>query len=439
MSPETPNLLINSEARVITFRPGQKYAGVISKRGPRNPYRTTGEREKLALGRNREVSSYIGKILETETLSSLSFGRKELPKGSRLEEAMSGVIETLKPITWKTYNRVHNFARFYQELTDPPKPDFLGGDGIYEPTDPDLRQLFLEIKSLYGYDFNSKFYNIPIVGNDIHPSFRYYVEGALALGRLATEDLPFNNIGQFLPDVWVNNASGTHITQFDGVVVPSDYKCSDDDDFDYHNYLLKKRPSGLIQVKTPLRPRFLSGMRKIKNPFPRDIAETQDQLGRMIIENGLDEFSFPEFVIFYYIRGVQPPVTHIVHFDSQSLKYWHDVLEENYLYGYFLDHNARNYNPQDSVNIPRLLGVLKSVANSREETLTIKHPQATEVINDLHQGDVFSDMSDDAFNADTTPLFKISDIKSENIGRQPRKNSEKGSTINIFPTGGARH
>jgi hypothetical protein len=261
----------------------------------------------------------------------------------------------------------------------------------------------------------------------------------MALSRLAIYRLPYGDIGQFIPDVWVDDGNGIHITQFDGIVVPNDYPVSTKEKFNYHSFLLNKNPSGLVQIKTPLRTRFLSGKRKIKEPFPRDVAETQDQLARMIITNGLDEFSFPEFVIFYYIRGVQPPVTHIVHFNSQSLNYWHDVLEENYLYGYFLDQNAKNYDPQDCVNIPKLLGVLKSVANSREETHTIKHPQATEVINDFHQGDVFSDMSDDAFNADTTPLFKISDIKSENIGRQPRKNSEKGSTINIFPTGGARH
>jgi hypothetical protein len=308
--------------RVITQRVGHPFAGILSQKGPDNPYRLAGS-EANTLSTIRSVTSKLGFVVEHSALKILT---GEIPKQTNnaiLINALKGVRDKLKPITERTINTHAKISTYYQQLSEPPEIPFIGDERTWPSFEP-LRTLFEETDNVFGTDFTKTFAQIGSFYGEIDPIIRYYVEGAEMLASLATEELRVVD-GQILPNVWLVK-NGKSVTQFDGIIIPKEFE-SQEEGFEFNNFLFEDLPWGVIQVKTNFRARFVSGKNKIKKPFTRDESEFQQQLAKCILANG--DFHFPTFIQYYYCRGTNQTVTHLKRLDRTYFDNWLGVLEHN--------------------------------------------------------------------------------------------------------------
>ena len=307
------------------------YSGVISKKGPTNPYRVVGKEAKdLAI--KREITSKLGFIVERSALKILSGEIPQQPDNDLLKSALRSVRKRLSPLKEKTIKTDAEISTHYQALTEPPDIPFLGDERTWPSYEP-LKILFEETDKVFNTSFLDKFSSLGSFLNKVNPEIRYYVEAAETLSSLLTEEL-YTTKGHVTRSVWfVENRARV---QFDGIITPHD-RAYDNKNDRFADFLQQNVPWGVIQVKTNFRARYLSGKNKLKHPFPRDIREFQNQLA--ICALGSEDFHFPKFVQFYYCRGTFPHAYHYIGLNKLFFTRWASVLEHNNQNGNFQEEN----------------------------------------------------------------------------------------------------
>lgn len=212
-------------------------------------------------------------------------------------------------------------AEPYQALVSPVPIPFELGDSrepeVYEP----LLNLITTFDSLLGTRLMEEIKRLPDLAHEISPDVRHVVETTLILSRLATESPPIPS-GILLPNQYVVGSNGASLVQFDGALIPNGHAFDAKLTNTYlMNYWNGNSPWIALQVKTPLRVRFVNSPRTLnKNSFPRDIREFQEQCVRIMLGMSPDTFVFPRSVIFAYLRGLQPHVIHFVHLNAQFFR-----------------------------------------------------------------------------------------------------------------------
>ncbi len=159
----------------------------------------------------------------------------------------------------------------------------------------------------------------------INSKTEYLVNTALVLARETVTPTfqprgKSDNSALFLPGKLIPNVEykfgGIIAGQFDGILVPTKYP---GEEMDLLDYLENKQSWGVLEIKVPFRPRYISGERKIKKPFSWDVDQFRHRLGKLMVwwDKGHNTpFPLPSAVTFCYLRGVLPPVMHI-----QSINY----------------------------------------------------------------------------------------------------------------------
>jgi len=362
-----------------TFFSTNPLSGVISSRGPDNPFRVYGNGH-IRISENRATASGFGRLIERYTLEYL---RGEIKASnphllSQSAAKVRGQIRTnIERVITEKYEESNSFelskpeeirsrsevsrtvrrshqllAEAYQKLTDPPEVPFLENARL-TPTNQDLTSLFQEVDKTFNSNFCEQFSSIPSdYLNRIDHTIFHLVEVALSLSSLVT-DVEIPSYGKVIPDIWLRDNKGKPITQFDGIIIPrSEPDGQTSKAFDLRKFLAQGTPYSLIQVKYLSRARHVSSAQILPfGPFTRDIRELQTQLAKMILDGNGGHIHLPQNVHYYYLRGLHSPVMKIVHLDHGFLTLWRDILQDNIAEG----HITEDFIP-DAVDLTTKLG-----------------------------------------------------------------------------------
>jgi len=148
----------------------------------------------------------------------------------------------------------------------------------------------------------------------VAPSYEF-LNSRYSIGDKSTIKIP----GTFVPKtrlgVW---------GEYDGVVVPeNNIKLAG---FDLRQRLRDGDREYLpFELKNVLRPRYGTGLRKIKNPFSWDIKQVRCRL-RNCVENWSEDglFPLPREILVIYLRGLLPPISHHVNINGEFWSEWYD-------------------------------------------------------------------------------------------------------------------
>jgi hypothetical protein len=115
--------------------------------------------------------------------------------------------------------------------------------------------------------------------------------------------------------------------EYDGVAIPE--KVTDPAKFDFMSWLKEKSHTYLpFEQKLLLRPRFNTGVGKVKKVFSWDIDQVRHRLGRCILEwDGENLFPLPREVMVVYQRGLLPAITHYLPIDGNFWSDWYDDID----------------------------------------------------------------------------------------------------------------
>jgi hypothetical protein len=244
------------------------------------------------------------------------------PKNSKLKDAVSGVMESLEVVTWRSFPRHAELAEVYQNLTEPAETPFLGDERTW-PTLPCLADLFSEVDRLYSTGLNQSFAKLNADwSGKVSSDIRYLIESALVIGKWTLEGPP-KTVGRVIPNVVLFDGKRKQLTQFDGIIVRKDAKVKD---LEAALSIGQKDPWWAIEVRKPNRARYISGPRKIRTVFQYDIAAYQHRLARILLDRE-GKFVLPACIVFAYLRGSLPDAIYPVKVGSDFIRGWRGFLQ----------------------------------------------------------------------------------------------------------------
>ena len=255
---------------------------------------------------------------------------------------------------------------------------------------PVFEALLKSLDKTLGTELVASFERVASNYDMITSKTEYLLNSALVLARETVTPTfqprgKSENSALFLPGKLIPNVEykfgGIIAGQFDGILVPNKYPGKEVDLLDY---LESKQPWGVLEIKVPFRPRYISGEKKIKKPFSWDVDQFRHRLGKLMVwwdKKHDTPFSLPTAVTFCYLRGVLEPAIHIQSINYPFLNEWSNRVD------YSITPSGPNGEEMEEKESLQIQGLLTEVpyelrlpllaatelARKREEENTAKH------------------------------------------------------------------
>ena len=303
----------------------------------------------------------LGKLCEDKVLKIWS-GTLKIESESKRE--IKKAYELIKSDIKTRYNKTLNTAEML-EIAE----GVAGYKNIFDDdwrfsikfNNPVFEALLKSLDKTLGTELVASFERAASNYDVINSKTEYLVNTALVLARETVTPTfqprgKSDNSALFLPGKLIPNVEykfgGIIAGQFDGILVPTKYP---GEEMDLLDYLENKQSWGVLEIKVPFRPRYISGERKIKKPFSWDVDQFRHRLGKLMVwwDKGHNTpFPLPSAVTFCYLRGVLPPVMHIQSINYQFLKDWGNRVDYSITPS---GPNGEEIEEKESMQIQRLL------------------------------------------------------------------------------------
>lgn len=326
--------------------------GVLSKKSPPTiPHRFDHDMQE----RHQERMTFSGNMGRVVEDCIFKVWSEEIKSDKSIKDEISNILDNYVPKTKNFYTSETKQNRpEHQEISDFFSIMFTAVDEIDEnfipilkPEDEKLNTLINIVEKEYGISGSlSGYYERIIVSGQTKEEIRYFAETLFIISKELIKPTLTTQNGLIIPNVRIEN--GNLIGQFDGVYMPKP-PINTPSDFKFWKHTQHRRWVP-IETKVPFRARYLTDKRWINAPFTRDIAQTQERLGKIIVEAFKTGKNFrpPEYIIFAYLRGVLPNVVHNLRIDSFFIGCWANGIEERL-------RNLSSSYPKDKVDDAKIL------------------------------------------------------------------------------------